>query len=266
MRTRKTVRGFTLVELLVVIGVIAMLLALLLPALGAARRAAKSAQCLSNLRQCALGFQQYAGENNGIIPVIRTNNGNIKLWPWFLIAGNDAWDQPTGRRYVRRSVAFCPSMPLYDSESMGTEDSAATSGYGLFCVDSGNSLLTIRNAKFQTSKQLTPVLFFGTQKLVRLPTSSSATIMLGDCLVTRPGAPYYGPGSPMSVAAFSDQSGGPYWGGRLYTVHSKGRYGRANVAFYDGHGESIDAADLRNHTASRIKVIWDRNWRDVSFP
>jgi prepilin-type N-terminal cleavage/methylation domain-containing protein/prepilin-type processing-associated H-X9-DG protein len=57
--------GFTLVELLVVIGIIAVLIAILLPALGAAKAAAKGAKCLSNLRGIAVAEQIYASNNKG---------------------------------------------------------------------------------------------------------------------------------------------------------------------------------------------------------
>ena len=60
--------GFTLVELLVVIGIIALLIAILLPSLSTARESAASLKSLSNLRQLAIGIQQYKNENRGFYP------------------------------------------------------------------------------------------------------------------------------------------------------------------------------------------------------
>jgi prepilin-type N-terminal cleavage/methylation domain-containing protein/prepilin-type processing-associated H-X9-DG protein len=65
----KTIRsGFTLVELLVVIGIIAVLVGILLPALNKARRAAATVQCQSNMKQIAIGMLQYIQNNKGKFP------------------------------------------------------------------------------------------------------------------------------------------------------------------------------------------------------
>ena len=69
--------GFTLIELLVVISIIALLVGILLPALGAARRTAQGAVCLSNLRSAGQAIATYGADNNDWIPGPNTSGAHI---------------------------------------------------------------------------------------------------------------------------------------------------------------------------------------------
>ena len=99
-------RAFTLVELLVVVGIIAVLVGVLLPTMSRARDAARTTSCLSNLRQLALAAQHYVIISGGQFPVARWGADN---WDFSTVNGSKAVPGLLWRGQTDMRIQQCPS-------------------------------------------------------------------------------------------------------------------------------------------------------------
>jgi prepilin-type N-terminal cleavage/methylation domain-containing protein/prepilin-type processing-associated H-X9-DG protein len=122
-------RAFTLVELLVVIGVVALLLALLLPALGRARATGRQIACFANLRQMMVAANAYTVENQGRLPLSYWSaTGNTMAWDFSRRQRPDgSWEVVPGLLWAGDAPPQVQHCPEFDGK--GNSPGDPFSGY-----------------------------------------------------------------------------------------------------------------------------------------
>ncbi len=239
----KKQNGFTLIELLVVVAIIAVLVALLLPAVNKARNVAKSAVCMNNLHQLGLAFHQYAGDHNDFLPPL-CDYFNANNWTWYtnrmsMYIPITTWVMGDwGKFTVPAGIWQCPSVTGAETDpdpgSWGPYSTGYGAGYG---VNEYHLFLFGHQPNGQPSSSNSPPLSRITRPTelllisdarVRWAENKYKTSITVDCPKCYPwDSPVFGWGAPKEVAPRHN--------------------GRGNVCFVDGHVESWEYNDLKTN-------------------
>ncbi len=139
--TRPALGAFTLVELLVVIGIISVLVSILLPALGSARESAQTVKCMSNLRQIGIGLRIYASNNKDVLPPLYTFDflgGGMARGGYWATVLNESKTMPTSATSESNNTFMCPSSLNIKVDAFWTYASTRTSNTGYFTMQGTN--------------------------------------------------------------------------------------------------------------------------------